>query len=186
MIHPAYIYGSRIRLRPANKKDRRPIYEGLACSELTEDLLHREGSLENPAIPWDEFCNDYVEHFFCDSDPENGRCFIIEVEGEGIGQVNYNKIIREKRKTELDIWMFAERHCGQGYGTEALRTLCCYLHKSFGVVEFVVIPYPGNHRAIKAYQKAGFKKVALSQEEAEAEYGRNDEGESFHMIVRIE
>ncbi|MEW5826422.1 MAG: hypothetical protein AB1778_06270 [Candidatus Bipolaricaulota bacterium] len=57
-------------LRPAVMSDRRPIYEALACSELTEVLLGRPGSLEAPAMTWEDFCSDPIDKTFEDSDVE--------------------------------------------------------------------------------------------------------------------
>ena len=120
MKHPAYIEGRRVRIRPATMADRRMIYEGLARSDLTDILLGHPSQDHTPLLTYEAFCDDYKPYFFDDSWPEGGRCFVIEVDGQAVGQVNYNDIEADENRTELDIWMFEEKSCGHGYGTEAL------------------------------------------------------------------
>jgi diamine N-acetyltransferase len=186
MKHPDYIDGQRVRLRPATLDDRCMIYRGLARSDVTDILLGHPSQDRTPLLSYEAFCDDYKQHFFNDSWPEGGRCFVIEVDGKAIGQVNYNDIETERNRTELDIWMFAEEHCGHGYGTEALRLLCEYLRCVFQVGGFVIKPSAANPRAIGAYEKAGFSKTSLPEKEAVREYGKKDGIDTVYMTRNIE
>lgn len=186
MKHPRPIDGQRVRLRPAALGDRQRIFQALARSELTDILLGHPSQGFTPLLSYEAFCNDYEQHFFDDSDPEGGRCFVIEINGQAIGQVNYNEIERDRNRTELDIWMFAECHCGHGYGSEALRLLSDYLHSQFNVEGFCIKPSASNPRAIRAYEKAGFRRSALSAEEAQVEYGEQDSIDTVYMVRGIE
>ena len=174
-----------MHLRPATPDDKRMIYDALARSDLTDILLGHPGQNHTRLLRWDEFCGDYLPNYFDDTNPHAGRCFVIEVDGEAVGQVNYNPIDTIKRRTELDIWMLSAAQCGRGFGPEALRTLCYYLSACFGVEEFVIAPSASNRRAIRAYEKAGFRRTSLSREEAEAEYDLR-ESDALCMIRRIE
>jgi len=186
MKHPDYIDGRRIRLGPATPADRRQVYEALARSELTDILLGHPSQDSTALLSYESFCADYEQYYFDDSKPEGGRCLVIEVNGQAVGQVNYNRIDRDKSRTELDIWMFAERHCNHGYGTEALRMLCDYLRSRFNIEGFVIKPSAGNPRAIRAYEKTGFTSSALSAEQALAEYGEKDSIDTVYMTKNIE
>lgn len=186
MKHPDYIDDQRIRLRPAVVADRRQIYEALARSELTDILLGHPSQDHTPLLSYEQFCDDYKPHYFDDSNPEFGRCFVIEVDGQAIGQVNYNEINRGKSRTELDIWMFGEQYCGHGYGSEALRLLCDYLSRGCGVDGFLIQPSASNPRAIRGYEKAGFRRTMLSDEQAAMEYGRMDSIDAVYMTRNIE
>src|SRR5690348_8303951 len=101
------IIGGRVILRPAGPEDRRLIYEWLAHSDVSHTMLGPPTFPERPVPTWEEFQADYAAHFFDDSAPELGRCFLILARGEPVGQVSYNDIwVREgRRQTELDIWM---------------------------------------------------------------------------------
>ena len=178
--------GNVVRLRPAAPEDKRMIYNALARSDLSDRLLGHLDDNSTPLLSWQAFCADYVSHYFDDSNPHGGRCFVIEVGGKPVGQVNYNQIDAKKKRVELDIWMFSEALCGHGYGPDALLTLCDYLSSKFGISEFVIQPSASNARAVRAYEKAGFRRVSLIPEEAESEYGPRDSGDGVHMTKSIE
>ena len=185
MKHSDHIDGQRIRLRPATLKDRCTIFRGLARSDVTDILLGHPSQNQTPVLSYEAFCDDYKQYFFDDSNPEGGRCFVIEVDGLAIGQVNYNDIERGKNRTELDIWMFGEQFCGHGYGSEALCLLCDYLRSGLKVKGFYIKPSASNPRAIRAYEKAGFLRTALSDEQALVEYGKMDSIDTVYMTKNI-
>lgn len=153
--------GELITLRPSTLQDRRQVFEWLAYSDLTSSMLGPPHFPENPAPIWEEFIDDYYEYFFDGSQPESGRCFIIQLGDKEIGQVNYNEIYDEAglRFTELDIWLAGSEYTNKGYGTDALKTLCNFLHKDLGCQKFIIAPARQNIGAIKSYQKAGFTEV---------------------------
>lgn len=150
------IKGELIKLRPSTMHDRRPIFEWLTNSDLTPFMLGLPDYPHNPVPTWDEFINDYKEYYFDGSKPELGRCFIIEVNSNSIGQVNYNDIYDAGKSTELDIWLSNSQYTNKGYGTDALNTLCGYLNKKFGCKKFIIAPSKRNVGAVQSYRKAGF------------------------------
>ena len=150
------IIGKIVTLRPATLKDRRSVYEWLAHSDITEQMLGSPHYPDNPPPTWNEFISDYTDQYFTDSKPELGRCFIIEANGEAKGQITYNKVREEASIVELDIWLAANRNTGKGYGSDALTTICAFLNEAFGCKKFLIAPSRRNHRAINAYRKAGF------------------------------
>jgi len=145
-----------VSLRPATLRDKKEIFHWLAHSNLTSEMLGPPRFPDVPAPTWEEFDNDYAAHYFDDSQPLQGRCFVIEHNGEGIGQVNYNEIDLQTKSTEIDIWLADKRFTGKGLGTEALRILCNYLHQAFGCKAIYIAPSKQNANAIKSYKKAGF------------------------------
>ncbi|SDL09392.1 diamine N-acetyltransferase [Catalinimonas alkaloidigena] len=150
------LHGTDIALRPATRQDRHPIFEWLAHSDLTPLMLGPPTFPENPAPTWVEFVHDYAASYFDDTAPLQGRCFVIERNGEAIGQINYNAIDPERRATELDIWLAHSRHAGKGYGPDAIQTLCTYLAETFGCRDVYLAPSRRNAGAVRAYAKAGF------------------------------
>jgi diamine N-acetyltransferase len=140
---------------------------------------------DHPVPTWEEFCEDYQSYYFDVSRPTRGKCFIIMAGDRPVGQINYNEIDRQKRRTELDIWMGREVDCGKGYGPDALEALSKYLFETFEVVELVIRPSARNRRAIRAYAKAGFQQVRLSSERQETEHGPGDYEDSVLLIKRL-
>ena len=96
--------GTRVRLVPATPEDRRSIYEWLACSDVTRAMIGPPLFPKHPVPTWEQFQEEYAGHFFDDSAPELGRCFLIQVDGETAGQVSYNDLfeVAGGRRVELD------------------------------------------------------------------------------------
>lgn len=126
------IQGTNIILRPAVPDDRKAIYTWLAHSDITAEMMGPPRFPELPVPSWEAFLDDYLPHYFTDTDPGRGRCFIIEAKGRPVGQITYNEIDRSTQSVELDIWLAGSHCCCKGYGTDAIRTLCRYLEEYLG------------------------------------------------------
>jgi diamine N-acetyltransferase len=150
---------SHISIRPATKDDRREVFSWLISPGIGASMFGAPLFPDNPAPTWEEFVGDYISHYFDDSAPLKGRCFIIMVDGNEVGQVNYNAIFPDGTWTELDIWLVDETYTGKGYGTAAINLLCDFLKKEFGCQKFYMQPSRRNPRAIRAYEKAGFRET---------------------------
>jgi len=152
------IKGKKVELVPATLNDRQKVYEWCFHSETTKS---HAGPPEYPNVPiatWEEFFDDYVDYFFTGSRPDDGRGFIILSSREPIGFISYSSFHLKPYKSELDIWMNSEDHCGKGFGTDAIVSLGKYLNKSMSISELIMRPSVKNTRAINAYTKAGFEK----------------------------
>ncbi len=109
----------------------------------------------------EKFLSSWKSYYFDGSKPELGRCFLILVDGEPIGQINYNPINQKHHSTEIDLIIADSENWGKGYGSDAVRTLTAWLfeNKGLDVREVWVAPIKSNPRAILAYMKAGFEIV---------------------------
>ncbi len=168
------IQGKKVVLRPATEQDKRTIYEWLVMSDITPSIMGPPAYPDHPIPTWGEFCDDYKQYFFDGSSPHLGRCFVIMVNELPVGQINYDEIDKKHKRTELDIWMSCESNCGKGYGPDAVEALCRYLYNKYGINEFVMRPSVRNIRAIKAYEKAGFKRIEMTLDQQRREYGPCD------------
>ncbi len=181
------IRGNRAVLRPATTEDEPQILEWLLRSDITPSMLGPPLFPERPVPSLDDSSQRLDPHYLDGTAPELGRCFLILVDGEPVGQVTYNDIVERegRRQVELDIWMRSAAFCGKGYGTDALEALCGYLHKTFGVEQFMVQPSARNPRAIRSYEKVGFKRLEIPIEAARELWGPNDYDDSVYMIRTI-
>ena len=179
------IHGSKLSLRPAKECDRKKVYEWLTHSDVTPSMMGPADYPDHPIPAWENFCSDYLPHYFDDSAPYLGRCFIIVVGRKDIGVVSYNRIDRNKKETELDIWLCSEAYCGKGYGSDALETVCKYLHGIYGVIRFIIRPSARNKRAIAAYKRAGFKLHPITMERQIKGYGQPDVKDAVVLIKEI-
>lgn len=179
------IRGSIVTLRPARESDRRVVYEWLAESDVTQSMMGPPSFPDAPAPTWDEFCEDYGQHFFDGTRRQAARSYIIEVDGEAVGHVNYDGMDMVRSTAELDIWLRSEGVCGRGYGSDALAALARYLHETFGVTDFIIRPSRRNQRAVHAYAKAGFTLLPLTNEQQTEIYGPGDYADAVVMRKRL-
>lgn len=164
------IIGKQVILRPATLADRQPIFDWLTNSDLTKFMMGPPTYPDCPVPTWEEFKNDYKEYFFDSSKPDLGRCFVIEVNSEPIGQINHDRISKTDSSTELDIWLKSSKYINKGYGTDAIITLCDYLTERSGCKKFIISPSKRNSAAIRAYEKAGFIKTDEKPDESLCDY----------------
>ena len=178
------IHGRHVSLRPACPEDGRMILDWLLRSDVTPSMLGPPLYPERAVPPPGTDREGYEPHYFDGSAPELGRCYLILAGGEPVGQVSYNDIHEHggRRRTELDIWLRSESCCGRGHGTDALDDLCRHLHERLGVSEFLVQPSARNPRAIRAYEKAGFRRLDVPIEQARALWGPSDYDDSVYMV----
>ncbi len=176
------INGKLVTLRPARPTDARPVYDWLVSSDLTSSMMGPPRFPEVALPTWEQFCADYGPHFFDGSRMEVACSFIIEVDGQAIGHINYDGLDLGRRRTELDIWMRSSRYCGKGYGSDAIEALVRFLMARYSVQEFILRPSRRNPRAIRAYERAGFVQVNVSIDEQTRTYGKGDNYDDVLMI----
>jgi aminoglycoside 6'-N-acetyltransferase len=86
--------------------------------------------------------------------------FAIESDGEVIGAIEFwEENDPSYRYATIDL-MVDGAHQGQGLGTDALRTVARHLF-SRGHHHLMIDPAAVNERAIRAYEKVGFKRVGV-------------------------
>jgi RimJ/RimL family protein N-acetyltransferase len=142
--------GNKIVLRPMKPDEVRLIHKWANNPDVMPLWYGKKKTLK-------EIKDDWKPRYFSDKDPESGRCFVIELNCEPIGMINFNKINTKKNKVEIDIIIGAKNNWNKGYGTDALITLENYLFKNFNIQQIWVATDAKNERAIRAYKKAGFK-----------------------------
>lgn len=104
-------------------------------------------------------------------EPEDVVVYAIEADGELIGAIQYGEEAEpDYRHANLDIFVTAERH-GQRLGSEAIRVLARHLFDERGHHRLTIDPAADNERAIRAYERVGFRPVGVMRE-----YERDDDG----------
>ncbi len=148
--------GEKVELVPAVQSDAKDIFQWLAQSDLTANMMGPPLFPEIEIPSWEDFQEDYLPLYFSDDKPKDGRCFVIEVEGKRVGQINFSKIDEEGR-VELDIWLAGSSVVGKGLGPDAINTLCSHLKEEFQCRQIIIAPSARNPFAVRAYQRAGFE-----------------------------
>jgi len=156
------IEGEKVALVPIKPEEKEAFYK-LATESYGSKFWYDEK--QKVKRTKEKFFQDWYEGYFDINLLEKGQCFWIVVNGEKIGQVNNNKIDLENKRVELDIIIGAKENMGKEYGSDALKTLIKYLFKNFNINKIWIAARVNNPRAIRAYEKAGFKKEGVLREE---------------------
>jgi RimJ/RimL family protein N-acetyltransferase len=84
--------------------------------------------------------------------------FAIESEdGTYIGNIGLHDLERENRKALLGIIIGDKGYWGQGYGTDAILTMLRWAFDYLNLTRVYLTVYAYNERAIRCYQKCGFR-----------------------------
>ena len=99
--------------------------------------------------------------------------FAVELEGGLIGLVAGRRGARARLSgtPNIDLFLTTARH-GQGLGADTVRTLARWLFEDRGHHRITIDPAVANERAIRAYERLGFKRVGVMRR-----YERGADGE---------
>lgn len=105
--------------------------------------------------------------------------FIICVEAAAgsrweIGSVYLRDIDREKGEAEYGVFIGEEKALGQGYGTQAAKLILDYGFETLGLKKIFLRFLEDNRRALKSYEKAGFRLLEDRRETVILEQGSRD------------
>ncbi|HET7182769.1 MAG TPA: GNAT family N-acetyltransferase [Candidatus Limnocylindrales bacterium] len=153
------LVGDRVTLRPMRRTDR------AAIIRLLEDpSIAAIWDTRGPAHSADELL----------AGDANFTVWAIEVDGEFAGSIQASEEPDpDYRKAGIDIFV-STRFQDRGLGTDALRTLVRYLIDIRGHHRLTIDPAASNARAIRSYEKVGFRPVGVMRR-----YERGKDG-SFH------
>ncbi len=83
--------------------------------------------------------------------------YIIQtLEGDPIGQVDYYDLDWVQRSAWTSIMIGQRDYWSGGYGTDAMRTLLCYLFEQLALHRVTLTVHESNTRAQRSYAKNGF------------------------------
>lgn len=88
-----------------------------------------------------------------------------------IGSVYLRDIDREKGEAEYGVFIGEEKALGQGYGTQAAKLMLDYGFGKLSLKKIFLRLLEDNSRALKSYEKAGFRLLKNRQETVSLEQG---------------
>ncbi len=139
------LHGQRVRLRPLRSSDR----DGLRAF-LVEPGVFRWWVHEN--------IDAAVDGLF---DDEESVRFAIEVEGELAGFIQFvEENEPDYRHAGIDLFVGTAWQA-RGIGPEAIRVVARHLFDERGHHRITIDPAAANDRAIRAYEKVGFRRVGI-------------------------
>ena len=112
------------------------------------------------------------EHVWPEDDA--ATVYAVIVDGVTVGLIqSWEEREPDYRHAGIDIALHPDWH-GQGLGTDAVRTLARHLFDDVGHHRVTIDPAADNHRAIRCYEKVGFRPVGVMRQ-----YERGHDG-TFH------
>jgi len=96
-----------------------------------------------------------------DSDRVKVFSIICVTDDKAIGYVSVKGICETEARAEVGIAIMEREYRGQGFGTEALRQAVDYAFNKLGLKLLGLTVFPSNQRAIRAYEKTGFRKTQV-------------------------
>jgi aminoglycoside 6'-N-acetyltransferase len=139
---PDVIPGARVRLRPVAARDIGRLVEILAADGVVEW--------------WGPYDEDRAERELLDGD-----WFAVEHEGDLIGLVGCSEEDDPQfRSAGIDVTLHPAWH-GRGLGADTVRALARWLIEERGHHRLTIDPAADNARAIRSYERVGFKPVGV-------------------------
>ena len=109
--------------------------------------------------------------------------YAIEADGEVIGLLQYyEENDPDYRHASIDLFL-ATAWQGRGYGTEAIRVAARHLIEERGHHRLTIDPSATNERAIRAYEKVGFRRVGLMRRYERASDGTWRDGLLMDLLA---
>ena len=142
------LVGDRIYLSPRSTEDAELFTQWLNDFETT-DYLGRSGFLMTL-----EGEKEYLEKNNC---PEANFAIVTLDSDKLIGTVSLESINHINRCATLGIFIGDKNYRSQGYGTEAIRLILEYGFKYLNLKNIKLDLMEFNERALKCYEKCGFK-----------------------------
>jgi aminoglycoside 6'-N-acetyltransferase len=151
--------GEQVVLRPIRPEDRAALLE-----VLNDPSVVAVWDTRGPETSTDELL----------AGDEGWTVWAVEVDGEFAGSIQAaEEQDPDYRHAGIDIFLHS-RFQGRGAGTDAVRTLARYLLEERGHHRLTIDPAADNIRAIRSYEKVGFKPVGVMRR-----YERGIDG-AFH------
>lgn len=137
------LHGDRVTLRPIAPEDRAPLK---AIRDEPEVIRF-----------WGEQTAEWP------GDDETVEEWVIEHEGELVGFIQFfEEPDEEYRHADVDILLTTRVH-GRGLGTDAMRAITRHLIEERGHHRITLTTWPHNARAIRVYEKVGFRRVGVTR-----------------------
>jgi RimJ/RimL family protein N-acetyltransferase len=138
-----------VRLRSVEMEDAERYFPWINDPDVTEHLQLRYPISRASQRAWTESASTSYEL----------ARFAVEVieDGAHIGTVDLRPSRPESRCAELGIMIGDKTRWGGGYGTDTMRTVCRFGFEEMNLHRIELDVYEENERAVKVYERVGFK-----------------------------
>ena len=108
--------------------------------------------------------------------------FVIEHDGKIVGWIQcWEQPLEGYRHAGIDLCVTTELH-GRGVGVDAIRTVAQWAFETLGHHRLTIDPAATNERAIRAYEKVGFRRVGVMRQYEQGADGTWHDGLLMEML----
>ena len=145
----------KISIRPITENDTNKIIEWRNKPSVKQYFIYREPFTRESHLNW--FHNRV----------QRGKVaqFMIMADDDPIGSVYLRDIDDKNKKCEFGIFIGEESNCGRGFGKIASKLVINYAFNQLKLNRVFLRVFSNNIRAIKCYEKIGFKHEGLFRED---------------------
>lgn len=159
--------GRLVKLRSITEDDLKYAAEYLNDPEI---ILNMQDGIPIPTSL--EKQKEWFSEYIKEKPISEGIMFAIEAnDGKYIGGCGANNLDMKNRVAEVGIFIGDKDYLGKGYGTEAMGLLLQFLFDEVNMNKVSLNVIAFNKRAVRSYEKAGFKLEATARE-ATYRFGR--------------
>ncbi|WP_304943306.1 GNAT family N-acetyltransferase [Vallitalea guaymasensis] len=160
--------GKKIRLREYRKSDAEVAQNYINDKELKKNL--------NPGIPYPYTLQDEEKWFESNTALKDTYSFAIETLGDNvyIGGCGINQVDWKNSNVEIGIFIGNKEYWNKGYGTDAMNVLIRFIFNEMNINKIKLNVYSFNKRALKCYEKCGFKTEGVLRKELYREGNYHD------------
>jgi aminoglycoside 6'-N-acetyltransferase len=160
------LVGARVTVRPGRPADVEPLRAILAEASVRQWWGEPSSA--------DEVAEKLLGEVRTERLSDGEVLLVIDVDGAVAGGIEYfEETDPQYRHANIDIYV-ATGHQGRGVGTEAVALLARFLFERRGHHRLTIDPAVANTRAVRSYEKVGFRRVGVLRE-----YERGPDG-TFH------
>jgi len=159
------LIGKKCCLSPVDINDTDKFCEWLNDPEVTRNLVMYSGVI-----------SAVTEKSILENLSKTHTYSIIDIESNNlIGNCGYMNIDNLNQTADAGIFIGDKNYWNRGYGTEALSLLADYGFKALNLHNIFLKVYSFNKRAIRSYEKVGFKIIGIRRESLLRDLERHDE-----------
>lgn len=150
--------GEKVRLRPIEREDLPRFVRWFADPEVRRHLLVYLPFSLTQEERWYEELQERLRR------SESVVLALETLDGLHIGNIGLHEIDWKNRHAELGIVIGEKAYWGQGYGTDAIRTLLRLAFEEMNLHRVYLVVDEDNLRAIRCYEKCGFREEGRLRE----------------------
>lgn len=143
--------GKNVTLRLLRKEDKNSYYEAGFRNVDHESMYYTQTGSDFT----EEQIFSYVDRIT--EDERRYDFLVFDSMGVLLGESVINEIDWQNRSANFRIALFDHKHFGKGLGSEALKLTLQFGFENLGLNQIELEVYGFNERAIRTYQKAGFR-----------------------------